>query len=260
MTKLLLHRLIVPVAGVGLSLLLANLASAQQSSMFGRSGPLAGPSGFGTGTTGSATMGGQGLGSPAFAKAGTGGAQGQAMGMSIGGQMGMGMGMNGQQGQGLLGAANPRNGLLGSSRQGAGQQGNQGRNQGNNRGGNQRNSGRTNRGGGGGQQQDFTNQSSRNGYNSTRSIRPQLKIAFDVPRQRSETNVSRISARFDKLSTRSALRGVTFDADGGTVVLRGQVSSEENRKLAGILVSMEPGVRAVKNELTVTPPAPRPGE
>jgi osmotically-inducible protein OsmY len=258
MSKSLLHRVMLPAAGVGLSLLLANVAFAQQSSMFGRSGPLAGPTGFGTGTTGSATMGGQGLGSAVFAKAGTGGAQGQAMGMSTGGQMGMGMGMNGQQGQGLLGASNPRNGLLGSARQGAGQQGNQGRNQGNNRGGNQRNSGGANRAGG--QQQNFTNQGSRNGYNSVRSIRPQLKIAFDVPHQRSETNVGRISARFDKLSTRSALRGVTFDADGGTVVLRGQVSSEENRKLAGILVSMEPGVRAVKNELTVTPPAPLPRE
>jgi osmotically-inducible protein OsmY len=260
MSKSLLHRVMLSTAGVALSLLLADASFAQQASMFGRSGPLAGPSGFGTGTTGTATMGGQGLGSPAFAKAGTGGAQGQSMGMSTGGQMGMGMGMgmNGQQAQGLLGASNPRNGLLGSARQGAGQQGNQGRNQGNNRGGNQRNFRSTNRGGG--QQQNFTNQGSGNRYNSARSIRPQLKIAFDVPPQRSETNVGRISARFDKLSTRSAFRGVTLDTEGGAVVLRGQVSSEENRKLAGILVSMEPGVRSVKNELTVTPAAPQPRE
>ncbi|HTI50917.1 MAG TPA: BON domain-containing protein, partial [Planctomycetaceae bacterium] len=107
---------------------------------------------------------------------------------------------------------------------------------------------------------NFTNQGSGNSANSYRSVRPQLKIAFDAPSPKAATTVGRITTRFDKLSTRSVFSGVKFDADGGTVVLRGQVSSEEDRKLAGILVSMEPGVRSVKNELMVTPPAPEPQE
>ncbi|HTI50013.1 MAG TPA: hypothetical protein VL475_03640, partial [Planctomycetaceae bacterium] len=172
MSKSMLRRLMLPAAGLGLSFLLANAAFAQQASMFGASGPLAGPTGLRTGTTGTATMGGTGLTGTAFSKAGTGGAQSQGMATGMNGQMGMGM--NGQQGQGLLGASNPQNGLLGAVRQGAGQQG-QGRNQGNNR-GNQGNNRGANRGGGQ-QQQNFTNQGSGSGANSYRSVRPQLKIA-----------------------------------------------------------------------------------
>ena len=55
------------------------------------------------------------------------------------------------------------------------------------------------------------------------------------------------------------LSGVSVAVNDGKVTLRGQVNSEESRKLAGMLVALEPGVRSVQNDLTVAEP-PAPGE
>lgn len=46
--------------------------------------------------------------------------------------------------------------------------------------------------------------------------------------------------------------------EGGTVVLRGNVADERERRLAERLVRLSPGVRDVRNELTMPAPAPRP--
>jgi osmotically-inducible protein OsmY len=188
------------------------------------------------------------------------------MGMNGMGMNGMGgaMGMNGQMGtstmngqRGFLGTTT-QGGMVGANTQAAMQGGQTGNQQGMNR--NQqgnRNQGRgANRGNNNNQQQQqFTNQGSQRG-NSTRSIRPQLKVAFKSPSPISATMQKKLNVRFDGLSKREGMGGVNVDVNGGKVTLRGQVDSEDSRKLAAMLVSLEPGVRSVQNDLTVNPPVP----
>jgi osmotically-inducible protein OsmY len=162
----------------------------------------------------------------------------------------------------LLGANNAQNGFLGATQQGAGLQGQNRNQQGMNgqRNGNNRNQG-GNRGANRGnnqQQQQFTNQGQ--GANSKKSIRPQLRVAFDSPRPKADVTTKNLSVRLDNFSKRSGLNGVDVVVDAGKVTLRGQVDTEESRRLAGMLVGLEPGVRSVQNDLTVTSPPPEPGE
>jgi osmotically-inducible protein OsmY len=44
-------------------------------------------------------------------------------------------------------------------------------------------------------------------------------------------------------------------ADGGLVVLRGTVPTERERRLAELMAKLQPGVKRVKNELRLQPPA-----
>jgi hypothetical protein len=60
-----------------------------------------------------------------------------------------------------------------------------------------------------------------------------------------------VVARASRLPSRANIRVLT---DGGTVVLRGNVVNDHERRLAESLVRLTPGVRAVRNEL-VTPEA-----
>ena len=96
------------------------------------------------------------------------------------------------------------------------------------------------------------NQQNQPSQNQRRAIRPQQKIAFEVPR-RTETEIrSTLQTRFDGLSQQPALRDVTFELDGkGVATLRGSVETESAKQLAANFVRLEPGVRKVVNELTV---------
>lgn len=84
-------------------------------------------------------------------------------------------------------------------------------------------------------------------------IVPRQRIAFPfVPR-----DATAISAELEKQLANLAARNADFaqvrvsvDA-AGRVELRGQVPSENTRKLAALLIRLEPGVRAVHNELSV---------
>ena len=62
-----------------------------------------------------------------------------------------------------------------------------------------------------------------------------------------------LQTRFQRIGLqRGGLSGVTLDADsGGVVTVRGVVDSPELLRLATNLVRLEPGVRAIRNELTV---------
>ena len=64
-----------------------------------------------------------------------------------------------------------------------------------------------------------------------------------------------MQTRLQSLSRRvSSLQGVSVQpGTDGQMVLTGQVATAEARRLAGNLVRMEPGVRRIKNELTVAP-------
>jgi hypothetical protein len=69
----------------------------------------------------------------------------------------------------------------------------------------------------------------------------------DMLRVRADLQV--VIARASRLPSRANIRVL---ADGATVVLRGNVANDHERRLAEGLVRLTPGVRAVRNEL-VTP-------
>ncbi|MFN0055400.1 MAG: BON domain-containing protein [Planctomycetales bacterium] len=261
-------RLISSISALGLCLIATSSGFAQQGSIFGNSSPLAGSGGLGTGSIGSGPSG-TGVGSAAFAKAPTGGAQNQQGASGLGGQSGLGQtnGLGGAaagQQRGLLGANTNQNGFLGATQQGQSVAGgrnqmnnNQQRNQFGTRGGNRGNNNNQF------QQQNFANQGGQGNASNLRQIRPQQRVAFEFQKiapAKTETTLTKrfdqLSVRFEKLKLRSSFRGVQIDAEEGKVTLRGQVDTEETRKLAVMLVSLEPGVRSVQNELTVANPSP----
>jgi osmotically-inducible protein OsmY len=187
------------------------------------------------------------------------------------GQSGLGgtgaAGGAGQQRSGFIGRDDNANRFVGSSgagaQGGAGQQGRNGLNQRNQMNRNQQGQ---NRNRGNAQNQQFMNQGNQNfgggsGQQQQRTIRPRQKVAFTYPATSQTKLQTALNTRFDKLAKRAGFEGVQIVADGDKVTLRGQVDTEDTRKLAAMLASIEPGVSSVTNELTVqTPEPPEPGE
>jgi hypothetical protein len=194
--------------------------------------------GFGTGATGATGAGTSGLGGGTSGFGSTGTNRTATTGQTPFApaqlnQNGFIGGRNPQQQQQFIGG-NPRTGQNTQQRQQQNPFGNQGRQS--------------------RQNPDDNNGMNRQGQNNNqrRAVRPQQKIAFEVPR-RTETEVrTTLQTRFDGLTQNAAMRGVTFDMDSdGIVTLRGEVETTSARQLAANLVRLEPGVRKVVNELTV---------
>jgi hypothetical protein len=84
-------------------------------------------------------------------------------------------------------------------------------------------------------------------------------LAFDHQPRATEMvrgDLQAILARSSRLPSRDRIR-VTMNSN--TVVLRGRVTTEHERRLAEALVRLTPGVREVRNELVATQkPKPRP--
>ncbi|MCA9067693.1 MAG: BON domain-containing protein [Planctomycetaceae bacterium] len=101
------------------------------------------------------------------------------------------------------------------------------------------------------QQGGFNNRQS--GSQSRRVVRPRLQIAFDHTPRPVATVQTNLNTGFDRLRTsRTELRNVQVQVGSNReVVLRGRVGSENDKKLAAMLARLEPGVRTVKNELTI---------
>ncbi len=207
-------------------------------------------SALGNALTSTSGMGGSsGLSSGFGAGSNTGNAGGNATGNNAANRTAG----NGQSalGQSLFTQGNNQNGFIGGRNQ---QQQFIGGNQ--RTGANQNNRQQANQSGNRSQQgrDDFNggNQQSQAGANQRRAIRPQQKVAFDVPR-RSETEIrSTLQTRFDGLSEQPALRGVTIHLDtDGVATLSGSVETASAKQLAANFVRLEPGVRKVVNELTV---------
>jgi hypothetical protein len=196
-------------------------------------------------------LGGTGLG-------GAGGFGGGGLGGGLGGQAGMG-GSQLNLDLGALSATVGQGGFIGRSdnagrfvgNANTGQQSIQGTNAGGQFGGRGQQFGGGQFGGrnttGGFNQRGGFNQQSR------RTIRPQHRIAFDYSQPETGSVQTSLNAQFQRFQTsRPELQGVQIGlGDGREVVLRGQVRSEEDKKLAAQLARMEPGVRTVRNELTV---------
>jgi hypothetical protein len=92
-------------------------------------------------------------------------------------------------------------------------------------------------------------------------IRTTVKLGFQVASPTNEAASRAINERLNRLPSR-VLNGVTVSMSGRTAIIQGEVSSPSDGKVIERLLSLEPGIDAVKNELTYTnlpvPPAPSP--
>jgi hypothetical protein len=80
-------------------------------------------------------------------------------------------------------------------------------------------------------------------YATTLGFQPR----FEAP-ARVQANVQQYLARSERLPSRGDIR---VEVDGPTVVLRGAVADEHERRLAEALARLTPGVRDLRNELNV---------
>lgn len=84
-------------------------------------------------------------------------------------------------------------------------------------------------------------------------VRPRYRVAFSHPEPAARSVQSSLQAQFERTSSRaSGLQGVEIRVGSeGVAVLQGTVDSEADRRLAAMIARMEPGIRSVRNELTV---------
>lgn len=85
------------------------------------------------------------------------------------------------------------------------------------------------------------------------AFRPQMRVAFTAPPLPLSNVQTSMGHSFDRIKERNEkLRGVQFEVNADrSVTLRGQVDTAGAKKLVEFLAMLEPGVRKVKNELTV---------
>lgn len=240
------------------------IVSTAQSGFGGSSGGgmSGGGSGFGGssgGGMGGGSMGG-GLGGGGMGGMGSGGMGGMGsggMGGMGGGSSGLGsspfgqqtgaMGQNGQQGQQFLGRNTNTNQFLGRGNvQGTGQNGAMTQNTGNRRGAANRN---------GNQANNINNQqqggpaNARGQASQPPPVRPRLKTGFEYTKPQLAAVSTKLETRLKKM-TMFRGKNVTLSVDpSGDIVLKGNVESAQDAKLAETLARLEPGVYNVKNEL-----------
>lgn len=268
---------VIAVAGCGW-LGLAAQGQAQSTGMFNsRATSASGSSSYSSGTSlTSPSMGGSSMGGMGGTGVGGMGMNGMGMGGTGLGGAGAGRGlgptggtgnfngpqMNGMNGNMTAGQGVGQNGFIGRSpnqgfvgnrmagQNGQGQNFNQGMrgNRGNNNNNelnqlmqqqNQQNQGRNNR-----------------GRRALPVVHPQQRIAFPHPEPTPIGLQTTLKTQLDKLSSRTpVLSGVDLAvAPNNVVVLKGEVETTESRRLAEMFVRLEPGVRTVRNELTVRNP------
>lgn len=91
---------------------------------------------------------------------------------------------------------------------------------------------------------------------------PRLSVDFDFARPPAAEVNSRLTRRLESSLALAGTGRVEVSVEGATATLRGEVASERDRKLARLMLLLEPGISNVQDELTVkrrpsTPPASR---
>jgi len=92
---------------------------------------------------------------------------------------------------------------------------------------------------------------------------PRLRVDFGFPTVSSEQVSTNLSRQLETSLTRHLRSAISIDQicaievslEGQKATLRGEVSSERERKLAELLALFEPGISEVQNELIVRSPA-----
>lgn len=237
------------------------VVSAQSRSLFGSNGPTGGQSTVGSSSSMSRSNSGSSQGLAA-------GSQGGSQGLNLASSSqtatinGQAVSLSGETG--FVGRSDSMGTFVGNSR--AGQQQGGGSAPGVNSARQNANSnrsfgaaGNTNRLGGNNNFQNFQNSNvfGQFGNQNQRArgvLRPQQRINFEFPTRTTMVVATSINTRFQNLNRIPALQGINVaPTPDGVLVLRGSVASEDHKKLAAAMARLEPGVREVRNELTVSP-------
>lgn len=93
-------------------------------------------------------------------------------------------------------------------------------------------------------------------------IRATVKLGFEVASPSNAATTRLINDRLRRIPS-TMLTGITVEMSGRTAVIRGEVNSPADGKVVERLLALEPGVDAIKNELTYAngqtpPPKPTP--
>ena len=86
------------------------------------------------------------------------------------------------------------------------------------------------------------------------AIRVQLRPDFDVPPVMTAQTDARVQARLTKQMVMVGVSSPQIEMVGRTAVIRGVVANERDRELIARMTSLEPGVSAVENLVTIQPP------
>jgi hypothetical protein len=222
---------------------------------FGSSG--FGSSGFGSGGFGRSGMGGMGIGGGGFGSSGFGsgfGGSGFGSGFGGGGFGSSGFGSSGFGNRGGFGSSG-----FGGSGFGSGQYGGGQAFVGRDAADMQNTFMQSNRA----STQFFRNmnrQMSRNNRDNRKAVtvqnppqpmRVDVQVAFTAPQPTPAAVATRLQARLAKILTDHKMSQPTILMEGDTAVLRGLAASESEAEVISQLVALEPGVRAVRNEMTV---------
>jgi hypothetical protein len=214
-----------------------------------------GMGGGGQSPTGSNLTSGLGFGNAAFSNGGMGGGMGGGGMGGMGGGMGgggMGGGMGGGQGLGGQGGGMGATGFgTGGQQQGAfigrdssevtamfeamGRQGQQANNR------SQRGNQNSNRGRDANEGADSIQQ----------QVRVKLRIGFEVPDAASSPMATALSERLAKVLEERAISNFDFTVNSGNVVVTGVAKDEFEQMLVSQLLSQQPGVLTVTNQMTV---------
>jgi hypothetical protein len=97
-------------------------------------------------------------------------------------------------------------------------------------------------------------QSNKTVQNPAQPVRVEVRTAFTVPRPSPTQLASTIRTRLDAILVAHKMSQPTLSMDGDTAVLGGVAASESERDVISQLVALEPGVRDVRNEMTVATP------
>ena len=89
------------------------------------------------------------------------------------------------------------------------------------------------------------------GPSRSQLIRPRHRIAFSISPRQTQSIATTLKTRMDKLPSPVAGVDVTLDA-AGLATIRGTAATAHDAKLAAALARLEPGVRKVDNQLTVS--------
>jgi hypothetical protein len=90
-----------------------------------------------------------------------------------------------------------------------------------------------------------------NGENERPEMRIRLEVGFAAPRPAPTALARDIQTRIAALAVDHSLGQPQVSVEGDTVVLRGVAESESQILVLANLIALEPGVRAVRNEMTV---------
>jgi hypothetical protein len=93
--------------------------------------------------------------------------------------------------------------------------------------------------------------SSANIENPPQEMRVKLQVAFNAARPTTEQLAAKLGAKLSTILARQGIVAPEVTLEGDVAVLRGVAATDGQRLVLEKLIAMEPGISAVRNEMTV---------